>query len=48
MLVLAFGQHAEPHAKFDGTFTTCNQGGYWSFVVPAAATKESANFGIRL
>ena len=38
-LVLAFGQHAEPHAKFDGTFTTSNAGGIWSFVVPAAATK---------
>ena len=38
-LVLSFGQHAEPHAKFDGTFTTCNEGSFWSFVVPAAATK---------
>ena len=39
VLVLAFGQHAEPHAQFDGTFTASNKGGFWSFVVPAAATK---------
>lgn len=48
VLVLAFGQHAEQHAKFDGTFTASNKGGFWSFVVPKLRPqRESTNFGIR-